>query len=118
MQNDKIYIRQLTVDAVIGCLDWERKITQRLVFDLTFTADVKAISLNDDLTQGIDYAKVCERVTDFVANSEYKLIETLAEAVAALLLKEFSITWCEIKCEKPGAIPNAATVGVAIERGA
>ena len=41
----------------------------------------------------------------------------MAEKVAEIILHEFGISWLRLRIGKPGAIANAADVGVIIERG-
>ena len=44
-------------------------------------------------------------------------METFAERLAALLREEFGIPWLTMTVRKPGAVPEAAAVGVRIVRG-
>ena len=53
----------------------------------------------------------------FAQESEFALVETLAEEIAALLLREFAVRWCRVKINKFGAVRGAGDVGVIIERG-
>ena len=55
-------------------------------------------------------------MVDFVAGSEFRLVETLADAVARIAVKEFGAPWVKVSIAKPGAIPRARDVGVVIER--
>lgn len=114
--NDWIVIEALAVDAVIGVYDWERDILQRLVLDLSMRCDISAAAAAADVERTLDYAAIAERVCDFVAGSRFKLVETLAERVAALVLEEFDVDCLRLKVSKPGAVANAANVGVRIER--
>jgi dihydroneopterin aldolase len=55
-------------------------------------------------------------VLQFVAESEFELVETLAERIAAIVIDEFDVPWIRIRVAKPGAIRGARDVGVLIER--
>jgi dihydroneopterin aldolase len=114
---DIIFVKNLQLQAVIGCLPWERAIKQALLLSIELKVNTQTISQTDDIEQALDYAKICQRITAFVERSEYKLIETLAENIAQLLQTEFSVTALCLTLEKPGALPNAQTVGVKLERG-
>lgn len=114
---DSIFVKNLDLRAVIGCLPWERKIKQALKLSFELQIDVQKISQSDDIAQALDYAHISNRIRDFVEQSEYKLIETLADNIALLLQKEFSVTALRLTLEKPGALPNADTVGVTLNRG-
>jgi len=115
---DQVFIKGLAVDTVIGVYDWERTITQRLVFDLEMGWDIRPAAAEDELAHTLNYAAISERLQGFVGQSRYLLVETLAEELAALLMSEFGIPWLRLQITKPGAVPAAAGgVGVIIERG-
>lgn len=113
---DRIFLRGLTVDCVIGFIEWERHIRQTVVIDLELPVDCRAASLRDRVEDTLDYKKVAKRVIAFVEASEFQLVETLAERTAQLILAEFAVEWVRIAVNKPGAIRGSRDVGVAIER--
>jgi dihydroneopterin aldolase len=53
----------------------------------------------------------------FVGESEFQLVETLAERIAEIVLDEFDVDWLRLKLGKPGAVTGSQEVGVIIERG-
>lgn len=114
---DTVFIRQLTVETVIGCYDWERTIKQKVVLDLEMDWDIRPAAGGDDLQFALDYSKVSEHLVRFIEGSEFLLIETMAEQCAAIVLNEFSVPWLRLTLAKPGAVPAANTVGLVIERG-
>ncbi len=113
---DTIYIEQLKINCVIGVNDWERNVRRRIIVDLTLETDAAKAAKKDCIEDAIDYVTVSERVTDFVQASSYMLIETLAEKIANLVLAEFPISRIRLKLSKSGAISNAKSVSVSIER--
>lgn len=115
---DQVFIQGLAVEAVIGVYDWEREIRQRLLIDLQLATDIRAAAANDDLSKTLDYKAIADRISDFVGASRYQLLETLAEDVAQLLLSEFGVKGVKLRIAKPGAVPEAQSVGVEIERSA
>ena len=66
----------------------------------------------------LNYERLAERVLEFVGASEFKLVETLAEAIAKIVVAEFGAPWAKVSVAKPGAIPRARDVGIVIERSA
>ena len=114
---DTVFIRGLRVDTVIGVYDWERRVRQSVVLDLELANDNRLAAADDNLAHTIDYAAVCSRITSFIERSEFLLVETMAEQVAAILLQEFGVPWLRLRLCKPGAVANAGVVGVEIERG-
>lgn len=114
---DIVFIKELEVRTIIGVFDWEREIKQKLVFDLELATDIRQASKTDDLSDTLDYKAISHAVHDFVEESSYQLVETLAEKVAELVLENFPVKWVSLTLNKPGAVSVAKSVGVKIERG-
>lgn len=115
---DIIYLHDLRIDTVIGVYQWERCIKQTIVIDLDMGTDIRAAAATDRLEDTLNYKAVAKRVSEFVGNSEFFLVETLAERVAQIILSEFNVPWLKLRLNKPGAVRGARDVGVVIERGA
>jgi dihydroneopterin aldolase len=114
---DIIYLRDLKVDCIIGIWEWERRVTQCVVFDLCLAVDVAKAAADDRIEDSVNYKTVAKRVVAFVGASRFQLVETLAERCAALLLAEFPVPWLWMRVNKRGAIRGAADVGIILERG-
>ena len=113
---DKVFIEGLAVEAVIGIHDWERRVRQGLVLDLELAFDNRVPAASDAIADAHDYEAIGKRLVAFVSQTQVKLVETLAERCAALLLQEFGVRAVRLKLAKPGALPGARAVGVVIER--
>ena len=113
---DKVFIEGLEADTVIGIHDWERRIRQTLSFDIELGFDNRVPAATDQVADTLDYDAISQRITVFVQQSQFGLVETLAERCAALVLAEFNVSWLRLKLSKPGAVRNARAVGVVIER--
>ena len=114
---DTIFLHGLKVDAVIGIWDWERRIRQSVVIDLDMAADIRRAAETDSVDDTLNYKLVAKRLQQYVSESEFKLVETLAERIAAVVTDEFGVAWVRVRVNKPGAIRGARDVGVIIERG-
>ena len=114
---DIVFLRQLQMDAVIGIHDWEREIRQPIILDLELASDTRVAAQTDSIEDALDYHAVAVRLTEFVRQSSFQLVESLAEACASILLREFGVSWLRLTVYKPDAVGNAQTVGVSIERG-
>jgi dihydroneopterin aldolase len=114
---DTILIRELRVRATLGVEEWERSAPREIRVDLEFAADVGRASASDDLADAIDYEAVSSRLREFLAASEFRLLETLAARAAELLRREFRLPWLRLTVRKPQALEDAETVAVVIERG-
>ena len=114
---DIIFLSEMKIDTVIGIWDWERKIRQTVVIDLEMAADIRTAAASDSVDDTLNYKLVAKRVQEFVGESEFQLVETLAEKIAAIINDEFAVPWVRVRVNKPGAIRGARDVGVVIERG-
>ncbi|MEO1853274.1 dihydroneopterin aldolase [Chromohalobacter israelensis] len=114
---DHVLIEALEVDTVIGVYDWERTIRQRLRLDLELATDIRPAAQADDIHLTLDYAAISERIASFADAHHFALVETFAERLADTLRQEFAIDWLRLSVRKPGAVANAASVGVRITRG-
>jgi dihydroneopterin aldolase len=113
---DKLQITGLRVSAVIGVRAWERQLRQPLLIDLCLAIDATAAAATDQIDDALDYGAVARRVTELTETGNFRLIETLAEAIASTLLDEFAPASVTIRVHKPGAVPQAQGVSIEIER--
>ena len=113
---DTIFLRDLRVETIVGVWDWERKIRQTVSIDLEMAADIRRAAASDSLDDTLNYKLVAKRVQQFVADSSFQLVETLAENIAEVVLNDFDVPWVEVRVNKPGAIRGARDVGVKIRR--
>jgi dihydroneopterin aldolase len=116
MTGDIVYLNDLKIDTVIGIFEWERRTRQTVSIDLEMSTDVARAASSDDIADALDYKAVSKAVTEFVRNSEFQLVETLAERVAELIMRQFGVSSVRLRINKRGAIRGARDVGVVIER--
>ena len=114
---DIVYIQGLEVKTVIGIYDWERKVRQTVCIDLEMAKDIRKAARSDAIEHALDYKAVSKRLIAFVEESEFLLIETLAERIAEMVREEFAVPWLRLRLGKPGAVTGTRDVGVIIERG-
>jgi dihydroneopterin aldolase len=113
---DTIFLHDLRIETVVGIWDWERKIRQTVSIDLEMGGDIRRAAESDRIEATLNYKAVAKRVQEFVAESSFQLVETLAEKIASLVLDEFEVPWIRVRVSKPGAIRGARDVGVSIRR--
>jgi len=114
---DIVYIRDLRIDTVIGIYGWERHTTQSIIFDIEMSADIARAAATERIEDTLNYKSVAKRLMQFVGDSEFQLVETLAERCAAIIREEFGVRWVRLSLNKKGAVRGASDVGVIIERG-
>ena len=113
---DKVYIKDLKVETIIGIFEWEREVKQIISVDIEMDFDNKKAARSDDIKDALDYKKVGKRVVAFIEGSKVKLVESLAEKVAKIILKEFPVSRLVLTLSKPGALRGSESVGISITR--
>ena len=113
---DKLFLRELKIETTIGFHEWERRIKQTVSVDLEIGADSRAAAAVDAEAGALNYEAIARRLVEYVGAAQYRLVETLAEAVARIVIGEFAATWVKVTIAKPGAVPGARDVGIVIER--
>ncbi len=116
LNSDTVFIRNLVIQTIIGIHPSERTTPQTVLVSLELETETTTAAADDDIVNALDYERLALRVREFVSQAEFQLIETLAERLASLVLEDLRVTQVSIEVQKPGAIPNAETVGVRIQR--
>ncbi len=113
---DKIFLRGLQVETIIGIHAWEQRAPRPLILDLEMGTDIRDAASSDHVRDAIDYAAVTAAVVKFVSETQVGLLETLAERLSRLLFQQFPILSLRLSINKPGAVPDVKAMGVEIER--
>jgi len=82
---DKIFLSSLTIECIVGIWEWERRVKQTVIVDLEMATDIRRAAASDHIEDTIDYKKVAKRLLAFVGESQFNLVETLAENIARVL---------------------------------
>ena len=114
---DIVFIRDLQIETVIGIYDWERKVRQIVSLDIDMASDIKKAADSDNIDDTLSYKTVAKRLIAFVEQSDFELVEALAEKICEIILEEFNVPWVRLTLNKPGAVRGSKSVGVMIERG-
>lgn len=114
---DIVYVRDLRIETIIGIFAWEREVRQVVSIDLEMATDIRAAAHSDDIRDALDYKTISKRLIQFVGQSQFQLIEAMAESVASIVRDEFGVSWLRVRISKPGALRGAQDVGLVIERG-
>ena len=114
---DKISIRDIAVQCIIGVHPEERGRYQRLLITLELEADLMPGLENDNIIDTLNYQAVCEEVASFATASRCWLIETLAAQLAGKCLEFNRVKAATVTVTKPEALPGTAGVSVCIRRG-
>jgi dihydroneopterin aldolase len=112
---DKIFVRDLTFDAILGILPAERITPQPVVINLTLITDTATAAASKNVDDTLNYAELADAARVLTVEGEYLLIETLVEDIAKLCLVAGADA-VTVRVEKPEAVSAAAAVGVEIHR--
>jgi len=113
---DKILIRGLKVDAILGIYEHERVIPQPVQLDLTLFTDERDPDQDDVIDTCVDYEKVSLLVRDYVISARKMTVEALVEEVAEICLSLEKVREVTVRVLKTNAIGFTDGVGVEIHR--
>lgn len=113
---DRIHIRDLALRCIIGIYPDERKNRQDVVINATLETDLRAAGRSDAIDDTVDYKTIKLRIVEFVENSRFHLIESLAEGIADICLQDGGVQRAVVTVDKPGALRFARSVAVEVTR--
>ena len=113
---DQIQIRELRFRCLIGTLPEERIEKQDVVVNVTIWADLRAACRSDRIEDTVDYKAIKKEILAVGEQSQFHLIEALAQRIADLCLADERIRQVRVCVEKPAALRFAKTVAVEIVR--
>lgn len=114
---DRIFIRNLRLQCIIGIFPHERKTPQDVVINVTLDCpSFSKAAASDDIQDAIDYNALTQRIVGLVEPSEFQLIETLAERIAALCLEDERVLATRVTVDKPQALERTDSVAVEVFR--
>lgn len=113
---DIIFIRELKVTTLIGIYEREKLVPQTLQLDLDIALPNSRACFSDDINDALDYAQVAQHIQTVLSAGHFSLLETLAEHIAQIILKDFNAPWVKVSVAKLQAIRNCRMVGISIER--
>ena len=59
---------------------------------------------------------ITKKIISFIEENKFELVETFAEKIAEMVIKDFDVNWIKLRVSKPGALRFSKDVGVIIER--
>jgi dihydroneopterin aldolase/D-erythro-7,8-dihydroneopterin triphosphate epimerase len=113
---DQILIRDLQFRCVVGVDPEERRDKQDITAQIALDVDLRKAGRTDAIEDTVDYRALKKEILHVAENSQYRLIEALAENIASICLKRERVTRVEVIVEKPGALRFARAVAVRIVR--
>jgi len=112
---DTLIIRDIAIPCRIGVTEAERAAPQTLWMDVELPIDAAAAAVRDDVGETVDYARLVSAVGSLVRATPYRLLETVADQTAALILREFAVARVRVEVRKK-ALPGIGYAAVVVER--
>ena len=112
---DKIFIKNFTLPCNIGVTKEERISKQNVILDVEIFCDLGHAGATDDFNQTIDYYTLKNNIATAVAEGEFKILESLAEKVASLILKDQRVLSVTVAVKKAKYSQNPI-LGIEISR--
>lgn len=113
---DKIIIRDLEVDTIIGIFEHERDVKQQVIVNVVLGVDLVAVGLSDDFRDAVNYREVEEIIYDTASESSYFLVEKLASVLVDKLLSLAGVLEVDLTIDKPKAAKYARSIAININR--
>lgn len=113
---DRIVIKDLLARCILGLGDEERREKQDVLISVALSIDLAPAGRSDRIEDGVNYRPIKKRILAVAEASEYRLIEALAERIAAECLEEPRVVEAAVTVEKPSALRFARSVAVEIVR--
>ncbi len=114
LAGDRLAVRGIAVHGHHGVFEFERREGQEFLIDLVLGMDTRGAARSDDLQDTVDYGTLVDQVSAAVANDPVDLIETLAQRIADLCLRNAAVTDVEVTVHKPHAPIQATFEDVAL----
>ncbi|MDB5590066.1 dihydroneopterin aldolase [Enterovirga sp.] len=116
MSRDRMLVERIAVFAHHGVLPEEERMGQRFMVSLAARLDLAPAGRSDDLARSVNYAELVDLAVRVATGRRFRLIEALAEAIAAEVLAAFPpIEEITVRIDKPSAPVSAITDGIAVE---
>ena len=113
---DTIFIKGVLIHARHGVMEHESEVGQRFVIDLELYTDLSDPSRSDRLGDTVSYSDVVETATAAFKDTNYRLLERAAGAVADAILSTFArVRTPRLRCRSPRTSVKTSAAG-AVER--
>lgn len=113
--SDRIVVKDMVFYAYHGVFEAEREIGQRFEVDVELHLDLRSAAQTDDIDKTINYVEVYTAIKEVVEEQEFRLIESLAEAIAALILSAYDLEAVVVRVRKPSVPIGGVVGGVEVE---
>ncbi len=116
MSEDRIQIKGMKFFGRHGVTEDEQSLGQRIEVDVEVEVDLEPSGRSDDPKLTVDYALVYELTKQVVEGESVRLLETLGQRIADILIDKLGVDSVWVKVAKPNPPIHGSIIGyVAIE---
>ena len=112
---DRLILSDIEAPCRCGVFDWERASPQSLLVTVELAIDARRAARADRMAAAVDYGRLVTRIRAHLAGKTFHLIETVAEELAALILREVEVGWVRVRVAKR-SLPQVGYAAVEVER--
>jgi 7,8-dihydroneopterin aldolase/epimerase/oxygenase len=112
----RVFVRDMEIMASVGIFEVEKRYEQRIVVSIDLDVLDNYDGSSEQISDVLDYSRVVHGVEQLVQSTHFKLIETLAERIAAQCLADARVVTAAVRIEKPDIMPGCRSVGIEIKR--
>lgn len=112
---DRLILQDLTAECRLGVYERERETPQPIWIDVELSIDAKRAAAQDDVKDAVDYAALVAAVRELAQAKPYRLLETLAETIAGLVLERWRTDRVRVRVKKR-ALEGLGYAAVEVER--
>lgn len=113
---DKVIIQNLRAMGILGIHDWERVTPREILINAELHTDTKPAARTDDISDCVNYSEMAKKLRTHAEGAARMTVEALANDLAALCLENPLVTRVILRVDKPGAVPEAQSVAVEVDR--
>lgn len=112
----RVFVRDLEIMASVGIYEVEKRYEQRIVLAIELEVADTYDGVSERIADVLDYGAVVRDAEMLCQSRHFKLIETLAESLAAQCLQDARVLAVSVRIEKPDILPSCSSVGIEIRR--
>ena len=113
---DKVFIQNLRAKAILGIHDWERVTLREIIINATMFIDTGSAAQSDDISDCVNYSDMSKKLRAHAESAARMTVEALANDLAEICLQEPKVMKVILRVDKPGAVAEADSVAVEVER--
>jgi FolB domain-containing protein len=113
---DKVIITNLRARGILGIHDWERVIPREIVITATMYTNTWPAAQSDEIADCVNYSEMAKKLQAHAESAARMTVEALASDLAEICLLDPRVEKVILRVDKPGAVPEADSVAVEVER--